>query len=225
MKVENKKFYVYLHRFKNDTFYVGKGTGNRAFKGKRNSNWCKLCDQFGEPIRGIYKDNLLEKEAYKLEQKLAVSLLSKNIEICNKKVTGTGGTPHTAETKAKISEKHKGKKLTEEHKRKVSIGLTGKKQSAETKEKRFKNAKGNKYGLGYKHTEEELIKISNASKINRQKPVLQIDLESKEIICEFTGPIDAYRKLGINKGNISAVCRGERPQAGGYFWKYKGDNI
>ena len=73
---------------------------------------------------------------------------------------------------------------TEEHKRKISIANTDKKHSEETKrkikearkrqkrppmtekhkQKLKKIMKGNKYGLGYKHTKEAKIKIGLASK-------------------------------------------------------------
>lgn len=36
----------------------------------------------------------------------------------------------------------------------------------------------------------------------------------------FEGLHDAQRKLGIDKSNISAVCRGVQKTAGGYVWKF-----
>ena len=53
------------------------------------------------------------------------------------------------------------------------------------------------------------------------RPVLQIDLKTKEIIMEHPSVSSAARYLNKTSQNISAVCRGERLSAYGYFWKYK----
>ena len=53
------------------------------------------------------------------------------------------------------------------------------------------------------------------------RPVLQIDLKTKEIIMEHPSTESAARHLNKTSQNISAVCRGERLSAYGYFWKYK----
>lgn len=54
-----------------------------------------------------------------------------------------------------------------------------------------------------------------------ETPVLQIDLVSNKVIAEFKSQKVAYDKTGVQKQNISKVCRGIRKHAGGYFWKYK----
>jgi uncharacterized protein YerC len=51
--------------------------------------------------------------------------------------------------------------------------------------------------------------------------ILQIDLESNKVIAEFKSQKEAYDVTGIQKQNISKVCRGLRKHAGGYYWKYK----
>ena len=53
------------------------------------------------------------------------------------------------------------------------------------------------------------------------RPVLQIDLKTKEIIMEHSSISSAARYLNKPAQNICAVCRGERLSAYGYFWKYK----
>jgi len=68
----SKTFYVYAH-FINETderpFYVGKGTGGRAYsKANRTSAWKEKVKN-GYAVK-ILKDNLLEKEAYDLEANL-----------------------------------------------------------------------------------------------------------------------------------------------------------
>jgi hypothetical protein len=47
-----------------------------------------------------------------------------------------------------------------------------------------------------------------------------IDPESGEILRTFISISDASRKMKINDSNISMVCKGIRPKAGGYVWAY-----
>jgi len=68
------------------------------------------------------------------------------------------------ELKKRISEKHKGKIFSEDHKRKISenhVGMKGKNHSIETKEKMKKNHVGMK---GCRHTERSKRKIGENSK-------------------------------------------------------------
>lgn len=55
----------------------------------------------------------------------------------------------------------------------------------------------------------------------RSKAVQMIDLKSGEVICTFPSISEASRQMKISSGNISAVCKNERKQAGGYYWKYE----
>lgn len=52
------------------------------------------------------------------------------------------------------------------------------------------------------------------------KKVFQIDLLTGEKLREFESMTTAMEETGIQKANISKVCRGERDKAGGYFWEY-----
>ena len=54
----------------------------------------------------------------------------------------------------------------------------------------------------------------------RSKKVQMIDLETNEVVKFFDSISEASRQMRISSGNISSVCRGERKQASGYFWKY-----
>lgn len=52
------------------------------------------------------------------------------------------------------------------------------------------------------------------------KPILQIDKQTGEVISEWECAMDAYRDIGINFCNISKCCQGKRKSAGGYLWKF-----
>ena len=52
------------------------------------------------------------------------------------------------------------------------------------------------------------------------KPVLQYDLLGN-FIREWPSIRKVEEKLGINNGNISMCCIGNRKSAGGYIWRFK----
>jgi hypothetical protein len=54
----------------------------------------------------------------------------------------------------------------------------------------------------------------------KRKPVNMIDPNTGEIVSKFISISDASRKMKINASNISMVCNGKRPKAGGYYWSY-----
>lgn len=55
-----------------------------------------------------------------------------------------------------------------------------------------------------------------------KKPVEQYDLYGN-FIQEYESASEAARQLNLFKSNITAACRGETSQCGGYQWKYKND--
>ena len=56
----------------------------------------------------------------------------------------------------------------------------------------------------------------------RSKKVQMLDIATGEVLKVFDSVSEASREMKISHGNISSVCRGERKQAGGYIWRYKG---
>ncbi|NVJ45531.1 MAG: hypothetical protein HWE07_00335 [Cytophagia bacterium] len=54
----------------------------------------------------------------------------------------------------------------------------------------------------------------------KRKAVNMLDPMTGETIDTFISISDAARKMGINSSNISMVCKGQRPKAGGYIWRY-----
>jgi len=61
--------------------------------------------------------------------------------------------------------------------------------------------------------------IEKVTQIKR-KPVNMIDLNTGKVVSKFISISDASRKMKINSSNISMVCKGQRPKAGGYYWAY-----
>jgi len=54
----------------------------------------------------------------------------------------------------------------------------------------------------------------------RAIPVIQYSLDM-EYIKEFSSAKEAQKETGARRSNISRVCKGKRPTAGGFKWKYK----
>ncbi|NLT49269.1 MAG: hypothetical protein GXX92_12725 [Clostridiales bacterium] len=70
---KEKKFYVYFHRdLSGNIFYVGKGTGRRAWSNERHDLWKKYVEErlYGKFSVKIFRDGLSEHEAEELEQDL-----------------------------------------------------------------------------------------------------------------------------------------------------------
>ena len=61
------------------------------------------------------------------------------------------------------------------------------------------------------------------NKFGKDNPKSKIILQIKdgEVVAEFYGSYEAYRKTGISYGSICDCCNGKHKQAHGYQWKYK----
>ena len=235
---EDRRFYIYVHiRLDNNTvFYVGKGTGNRAYYPYRNLHHDNICDACDYKVVKI-KENLTESQAYRLENKMIkyyVHTLGYGIDIegyddydhnlphlTNRDWGGEGGksgiNPYAGKTEEEMeeigkkkSESHKGMHYSEERNKKISESKKGKKISEETKQKMSEAKKGKKF------SEEHKQKLS------------------KKVICITTGEkFNSVKKAGnhygINQSSIAACCRKERKHAGELNgirlqWKYAEDD-
>lgn len=116
-----------------------------------------------------------------------------NLEWCTPKYN------HDYGTRAKRqAEKMKGRKRSEESKRKQSDSTKGKKQSEERRKISAENAK--------KATEKIKIKVIGINKETNKVIILSYIKQSKNI--------------GIDPTSISRCCKGKQHTAGGYKWYY-----
>ena len=143
------------------------------------------------------------------------------------------GKQHSEETRSKIKEalatKHpwRGKKQTEEAKRKISQANKGKLRSDEFREAVSERMRGNQVWLGKAHTEEAKEKMRGKRECMtganhfRAKKVMQIS-KSGELIAAYDCASEAERQFTYTKypSNISACCRGKLKTAYGYIWRY-----
>lgn len=163
-------FYVYEHwRSDEDRcFYVGKGRGKRAWQmSKRNEyhrrSVSKLRSDGCEVSVVLLACGLTEADAFALEVERIAYWRAVNCDLTNLTAGGEGlsGFVMPDKVKLKISAKHKGKILSEEHRAKLSAGQkarfarpdeyakvcqrnAGRKQSAETIAKRAAKLRGRK---------------------------------------------------------------------------------
>ena len=145
--------YVYgEYMFDYEPFYVGKGSGKRAYvhlHNKNNKDLFERIQSIKTPFIMFYKKRLVEYSAFKLETDI--------IKEKKKKITNTGplynirdeqgqrtGYEHSDETKKKISESHKGIKHTNETRKRLSESHKGMKHTNETKKKISETKKGKK---------------------------------------------------------------------------------
>lgn len=99
----------------------------------------------------------------------------------------------------------RGKPLSDETRRKISMKLKGKPLSGETRKKMSEARKGKKA------SEHVILAMTEAT--------------SKKVLCVETGEVyksisEAGRQLGISFKAISNVCRGKAKTSGGYHWEY-----
>ena len=91
--METNKYYVYLHKKlgTNDIFYVGKGSGDRAFdfsKSGRNSYWNNIKNKYGVDVEILF-DNLSEEDAFRCEKDVILELEYFGYKLAN--ITKGGG--------------------------------------------------------------------------------------------------------------------------------------
>lgn len=149
-------FYVYEHwrLDRNECFYVGKGSGKRAYvlKGRNphHRGIVNKLERIGSAFEvRIVRSGLSEEEAFQLEKERIVFWKSDGADLSNLTDGGEGisGFRHSAETKVRISKKNKG----------VPAAFKGRVHSEETKARL--SELGKKRGAP-KHSPEIIEKIA-----------------------------------------------------------------
>lgn len=209
---KEKLFYVYEH-WRLDTnacFYVGLGQGRRAFRKKRNIYYDRVCEKLramgsGVEIKFVAK-NLTQGEAEALEVERILFWGRENLT--NLTDGGDGVKNPSEETRRKIgaasSRANKGRKQSEETKKKRSVTMKGKPKSEEHKAKLRKpksDEAKKKYSLwqtGRKLTEEHR---ANLSKAHKGRVVSE---ETRKKISEATKGKPKRKQNGNNNSIISS---------------------
>lgn len=150
------KFYTYFHT-RNDSgevFYVGKGTGERAFsKDRSNAHWQNIVSKYGHSVH-IIAYWATEQEAFTHERELIIELRASGVKLVNQTDGGDGASGYTQSkehtdairrantgkqrsdaTRQRIRESKIGSVVTPEHRAKISAAMKGRSPSPEHRAK------------------------------------------------------------------------------------------
>ncbi len=148
-------FYVYLWLRRNDTpYYVGKGSGKRAYCSVRGHRPPK------DRSRIVILDRSSEAEAFKTEMELISSWGRKDLGtgcLHNRSNGGEGSKNFSEETLQKLRKARKGKRP-----------CLGHRHSKETRLLMSEKRKGGKPFLGHKHSKKSIAAIKAKTKINHR---------------------------------------------------------
>lgn len=203
---------------------------------KYNKHFYDAIQKYG--WKNIKKDvlysGLSQEDAYRLEIELISKYKSNDREFGYNKSSGGESSVRglhwhqSKETIEKKSQKMRGRKLTQEQRKKLSESLKGHvspnkgKHLSEEAKTKISNAlkkwnaehESPNKGRKYKKTQEAILATSRG--------------HYKPVVCVETGII--YESImyagiftNIDNSSISAVCRGKRKSAGGYRWRYEKD--
>ena len=206
------KYYVYSHiDNKGKCFYVGKGSGRRAWvKCGRSKIWENIGLKGFTPK--ILISNISESKAYELEHKFGEQIGWENL-VNQRMEYGCGGSKgkFKQEVRDKISASHKGvkKPQTKAHSKLIGKNKKGKKVSKEGRENISKGLKGRNKGGKLWDTRPNKIPHFYGYK------VAQYTMDW-EFIKEWPS-IGLAAKVA--KCDVSGYLAGKYKSAGGYRWK------
>lgn len=228
-----------MHKCPNGKVYIGITSrrpkarwvcGNGYIK---NEHFYRAIQKYGwENIEHIIvEQDLSKQDAAELEIKLIKEYKSNDYQFGYNMSSGGefggSGVIVSQETRAKLSQKSKGRKMPEYVKNKISESLKGHYISEETKKKisqslKAKNMKGNvsveetknilrKKCSGWHHTEEAKRKIREKN----EKPVYCFETDKT-----YRSLSDAGKELNIKPCYISSVCKGKNKTVKGLHFKF-----
>ncbi len=235
--MSQRQFYVYEHT-RNDSgavFYVGKGSGRRAWSVKKrvNKHWHNIVAKHGHQVR-IVADCLNEDLAFFAECERIDQLTRLGFQLVNR-TRGGDGVSLVGEAK----ENHRRAINTPEIKAKKSangrrimsdpVFRARMREAYNQPENRVRRLDAMRAAI---RTPEELARRRKQLDATRSKEQIRRANEaaaaarSKPVVCVETGQNFGSASAAANwfncasGANISAVCNGKRKAALGYTWRY-----
>jgi hypothetical protein len=219
-------FYVYVHRRASDNtiFYVGKGSGGRAWsKHRRNPWWSNVVSKHGHVVE-IVIDNMTEQEAFDLE----VELTEYYSEFLVNLTLGGGGSSgyrHTIEAKQSISQHSKLLWQNDEYRKKVI---------RETYDAEYRSKMSDVHKLLWQNQDHRTKILSRLIPVmqekwrdptHREKMAKVIKGKPKKPVKRSDGVVfesasAAAKAMGKKVQSISRAALGQRSKAHGYGWEY-----
>jgi hypothetical protein len=206
-------FYTYAHTKPDGTiFYIGKGQKKRAWrKNGRNTHWKNIVVKYKNYGIEILANWKTEQEAFDHEVLLISCFKDMGYELANLTAGGEGVSNPSSETRAKLSESHKGpkngffgKKHSNEVKNKMSKERIGKKHSSETKLKIGMSQ------LGKQHSVESRAKMTKHT-------IIATNTDTKKTL-ELFGSINIKSK-GFDVSHVYSCLNGKRKTHKGHTFK------
>lgn len=168
-------FYVYLHRRATDNtvFYVGKGVRKRAWSHKnRNPHWHRSVKKYGMRVE-VVASGLQAWYALELERDFVLRFESHRLT--NLTCGGEGIWMASEETKKKISQSKKGKKLAPETIKKIIESRAGYQHTEKTRKKIAEGQRGNKRGP----ETGEKIRLKNLGRVTSEETKKKLIIAGK----------------------------------------------
>ena len=245
-------FCVYKHTSPSGKVYIGitrQKPHDRWDRGrgyKFNRHFSNAIKKYGwsNIVHEVLIEGLSQKEAEAKEVELIALYNSSDRRYGYNIALGGRVNNISEETRIKMSNSHKGKKLSREQRKKMSEAQRGEKHPMygkhHTEESRRKMSEGHKgktpwcKGLnltddhkskislalmGNKPTAETIEKWRNSNQ-SKMTPVEQIDVATGKMVARFNSASDASRTTGIDASSIAKCCRGKRKIAGNFHWRY-----
>lgn len=234
--IENGKVYIGMT---SHTMEQRAGSSGRGYKAHNPHFWSAIQkygwkDGFTHEVLFTF-DTIEEAEQKEIE--LIALYDATNRERGYNVLIGGNCTQHPSEeTRRKIAEKSRGRKVSEETKEKIRLANLGRVVSEESKKRMSEAAKKRerkpcseetkkKIGdanRGRKYSEEYCQVMSDRAE---KMPVKQFD-EQGVFIVEYRSITAASKLLNISKSHISDCCKGDKlyKTAGGYQWRFSDDD-
>lgn len=217
---------VYKHTNKiNGKIYIGitSNTLKQRWNGGYNNNkhFSDAIKKYGKDgfESEIIADNLTKAQAEQMERDYIKKYdTTDHTKGYNIELGGNSNGKHAEETKRKISQAQKGRPLTEEHKKHLrkphNFTLTDKNRKILSDRMR-----GNKYTLGFKHSEETKRKMSEAHKGLLCKKVFCSD---GNIFESVTAAADHY---GLTRHTVMNMCNGKTKRSNNSKLKFSYEEV
>ncbi len=130
------EFYVYQHRRidTGEVFYIGKGSGKRAWKKSSRTEWWKriVAKAGGRTVEIVFRCSD-EQEAFNKEAELIAGCGF--LKLCNMRGGGEGGYSQTEEMKEMARKRMTGRIVSDATREKMRAASTGRRHGEETKAK------------------------------------------------------------------------------------------
>lgn len=243
-----REYCVYMHTFPNGKVYIGQTRRKPKYR-FNNGEGYKGCKYVYSAIQKygwdnikheILMDSLTRDEADYWEDCFITLYQSTNkTHGYNLRSGGTSGYEYTEDVKMRIGNSHRGKKQSEETRKKHSEALQkyyathevseetrqklrdankgrpGEKLTTEQKAKAMQNIQAHQFKKGHAPS----LKSMNTLREKTSRRVAQCDLNGN-VITTYRSIKDAAKAVGLTRNAVGNCVRGRTKITGGYIWKY-----